>query len=205
MKTLRKEDRIKVLSALEFDFTYTDLLNMPDADFNALVLKLENERDAKIAAEKKAEEERIAKEKAEAAERERIRKENEQLKAEAEAREKSMAEERRKAEVEQAKLREQTKKEAEAREKAEEELRLKKEREQKEAARIEAENKARELAKEKAALAPDKEKLIEFADNIFFNTAIPKVQSDEAKAIIEQVKHSLQEIVDYVKTQSQKL
>ena len=54
----------------------------------------------RIEGEQKAEQERIAQEKAEAEERERIRKENERLKKEAEERERKMIEERAKAERE---------------------------------------------------------------------------------------------------------
>jgi len=205
MKAERKEKRVKILTPLDFDFTYTDLLNMPDADFDTLVLRLENERDTKIAAEKKAEEDRIAKEKAEAEEKERMRKENERLTLEAEAREKAMAEERKKADREQAALKEQARKEAEAREKAENELRLKQEAEKKEAERISAEKKAVEIAKKKAENAPDKQKLIEFADNILWNTAIPIVKSDEAKQITEKAKQMFQDIVDFVKEETEKL
>lgn len=61
--------------------------------------KAEEERLAKIEADKKAEEERIEKQKAEAIERERIRIENEKLKREAEERERQLIKERFEAEA----------------------------------------------------------------------------------------------------------
>lgn len=104
-------------------------------------------------AERKAEEDRIAREKAEAEERERFRKENEKLRAEAEKREKEMAAER-----------EKVRKEAEAWEKkqAAEKKRveaykkkvaaqLEKERQEKEAAVLKARQEQEARAKEEAA------------------------------------------------------
>ena len=119
--------------------------------------------DAKVEAERKAEEERIAKEKAEAEERERQRQENIRLKAEAEAREKEIAEERRKqAEKEEAerKERERIQAEADAKLKAERDAREKAEAEIK--ARRAAEEKARKQAEadaKKAAKAPVKTRM----------------------------------------------
>lgn len=141
--------------------------------------------EAKKAAELKAEQDRIAKEKAESEERERIRIENEKLKAEAEAREKAIAEERAKVEAERKALEEKVeaekkaaeeiarkereaieaklKAETEAREKVEREAKLKaeveakakREAEEKELAELKAKQESERLAK----LAPDKDKL----------------------------------------------
>ncbi|MBU2249183.1 MAG: hypothetical protein KKD77_20720, partial [Gammaproteobacteria bacterium] len=68
----------------------------------------------RIEAERKAEEEQIAREKAEAEERERIRQENERLKLEAEERERQAAADRARAEAERKALEEQARKEREA-------------------------------------------------------------------------------------------
>lgn len=156
-KAERKEKRVRILASLQFDFTYTDLLNMPDEQFDMLVLRLENERDARIAAEKKAEEERIAREKAEAEERERVRLDNIRLKAEAEELERKMAEERAKAEAERKVLEEKVRKEREEAEAKRREIeeKTRKEREElerkilaeQEIARKEAEKAASEKAK----------------------------------------------------------
>lgn len=160
-KEERKAKRVQVLTALNFDFTYTDLLNMPDEQYDALVLKLENERDARIEAERKAEEERIAKEKAEAEERERIRIENERLKKEAEERERIAAEERRKYEQEIARREEERRKaeekERKEREAIEEKARLERLSAEAERKRIEAEANAKleEERKERERIAAE--------------------------------------------------
>ena len=94
-------------------------------------------------AEKKAEEDRIAKEKAEKAEQERIKKENEQLKKEAEERDRreSIESERREKEEIERLTKERTERELR-------EAELKKEREERE--RVEAELKAKSEAEQKA-------------------------------------------------------
>lgn len=160
-KTLRKEERVKILIALDFDFTYIDLLNMDDASFDSLVIRIENEISARKEAERKAEEERIEKEKAEAEERERIRLENERLKAEADERERiadierrKAAEELAKAEAERKSIEEKARKEREESErilKAEQEkARTEAEKAAAEKAKLEAEIKAKAEAEEKA-------------------------------------------------------
>lgn len=119
----------------------------------------------RIEAERKAEEERIAREKAEAEERERIRQENERLKkeaeevakkarAEAEARAKEEAERRAKEEAERKEREEKERKEREAYESAlraerEERERIQREEQAKREA-LEAELKAKEEAERKA-------------------------------------------------------
>jgi len=151
-KAARREERVNILTSLEYDFTYTDLLNMPDSSFDELVLKIKNEQDAKIEAARIAEEQRIAKEKAEREEQERIRLENERLKKEAEEREKVLAEERRKAEKERMEL--------EAKAKAErEEAERKAELARKEAA--EKERKQREEAERLLAIEREKQAKLE--------------------------------------------
>ncbi len=102
-KEERKIKRAEILTVLEFDYSFTDLLNMDDESFDKLVLKLENEKSARLEAERKAKEEAEAKAKAEALENERIRIENEKLKKEAEEKEKQIQIEKAKALVEQQK------------------------------------------------------------------------------------------------------
>ena len=207
-KALRKEERVKILTALDFDFSYTDLLNMDDASFDGLVLKLENEISARKEAERKAEEERIEKERAEAEERERIRIENERLKAEAEERErvaeierKKAAEELAKAEAERKAVEEQARKEREEAER----LRIESERmasakleaERKERERVEAELKSKQDAEKKeetdriasekkAAAAPDKQKLLALA-NAFNQIHMPELATSEAVEILNNI------------------
>ena len=234
MKTERKEKRIKILTDLQFDFTFFDILNMPNIQFDELVLKIENERDAKIAAEKKAEEERLAKIEAERIENERIRIENEKLKKEADVKEKQAKIEREKIEKEreierkkqaeilakqeaeakakarieaekQAKIQAELKAKAEAekikREKVEKELIEKKEAElkaQKEKERIELEH--IELEK-KAANAPEKEKLIKFAE-LIEKLQRPKIKTDEANKIMNDVNLLLSKVSNFIREKS---
>lgn len=72
---------------------------LSDSEFEELFQNLKFGYEARIEAGKKAEQERIEKEKADAAERERIRLENEQLKKEVDEKEKALALERKKAEL----------------------------------------------------------------------------------------------------------
>jgi hypothetical protein len=141
--------------------------------------------------ERKEEEDRIAREKAEAEERERIRLENERLKKEAEEREKRIQIEREKAEAELRRQEEEANRKLAAehaeREKAEAELRAKKE----EAERIAKEEAAKE---EEANRATDDVKLVVLARNIDA-LRIPKVTSKNAQSIISRVRSLLQDAV----------
>ena len=96
-KEERKAKRIEILNSLQYDFTFVDILTMPDEQFDLLVIQLENERDAKIAADKEAERIRLEKIEAERIENERIRLENEKLQAEIKERERLAEIERQKA------------------------------------------------------------------------------------------------------------
>ena len=170
--------------------------------YDAYLQGLKVAYDAKIEAERKAEEERLAAIEAEKAERERIRVENERLKAEAEQKEKELAEERAKAEAERKAFEEAARKEREAAEailKAEQEkARLEsekaanekaaleaelKEKADKEAAELKAKQEAEKQAKleaEKAEKAPRKEKLTKWVESF----QIPTFENDEVAANI---------------------
>ena len=170
--------------------------------YDAYLQGLKVAYDAKIEAERKAEEERLAAIEAEKAERERIRIENERLKAGAEQKEKELSEERAKAEAERKALEEEARKEREAAEailKAEQEkARLEsekaanekaaleaelKEKADKEAAELKAKQEAEKQAKleaEKAAKAPRKEKLTKWVESF----QIPTFENDEVAANI---------------------
>jgi len=193
-KEERKLKRIEILTALAYDFTFVDILNMPDEQFDKLVLQLENERDLKIQAAIQIEKERLEKLEAERIEKERIRLENEKLQAEIKEKERLAEIERQKqaeisakqkeesarlAKIEaekQAKLQAELKAQKEAKEKLEREIQAKKFAEIKAAkeAELKAENerKAKELAEKKAALAPDKEKLSNLIDGLSIPTRI---------------------------------
>lgn len=86
-----QHDRAEKLSIYLEDAYERSLSSMDEDVWIAYFESKKKEHEDRIAAENKAEEERIAREKAEAEERERIRKENEQLKKEAEKKEKEEA------------------------------------------------------------------------------------------------------------------
>ena len=185
---LERERINKLLPYNEFCYIENmDLRTMSDDDYNKEFEKAKKMFDLDKAEKERVEKERLAKEKAEAAERERIRKENERLKKEAEERERKAkieAEKRAKAEAERKEKEEAERKkreEAEAKKRAEYEAKLKKEREEKarieaelkkkkeaeeaEKRRIESEQKAAKEAKRKAALAPQKTKITNWVNS----------------------------------------
>jgi hypothetical protein len=130
------------ISRLELLKQYTDieplaLGHMEQAVFDNLLAGFKLAYETQKAAERKAEEDRIAKEKAEAEAREQQRLDNIRLQKEAEDREKQIAAERKKAEAEKQKL-------------------LKKQEEEREIARKEQEKKDQELATERAKAATEK-------------------------------------------------
>ena len=197
------QERATQLAPYVLDLSAYDLKSMSQEGFDGLLKASKAMFEAEQEAIRKAEAEELAKKEAERVENERIRLENEKLKAEAEAREKEKAkqDEESKAilEAHEKVLRE----EREAREKAEAELKAKEEADHKEKARLEKEakdkaeaeekaeqeRKIKELEEEKARLlAPDKEKLQLFADDldVFVLNKMPTVNTDEAKAKLSQ-------------------
>lgn len=168
-----QSDRVEILSLYVEDAHERDLSKFAQDEFEALLSMKKKQYEDRIEAEKKAEEERIAKEKAEAEERERIRKENEQLRKEAEERErlakieqekraKEEAERKSKEEAERKAREEKERKEREAYEaklKAEREKRDRIEREEREKReKLEAELKARKKEEEERLAKIEKKK-----------------------------------------------
>ena len=207
-KELKTQQRMLQVSRIAPEMPRSEFENMNDDSFVLFYAGIEKQYNDRIEAERRAEEERIVREKAEAEERERMRVENERLKAEAEAKEKQLAKERaealeerkaveKKAAEEKAKqdaiLRqveeERERLEAELKAKAEAEERLRKEAE----AKATAELKARQDAERKAKAAPDKAKLNSFAD-LLNELSLPEVQSEEAKKIVEEVQTVLAKV-----------
>lgn len=193
-ESIRKE-REEKLSPYTEDVVIYPLGLMKEEEFQALYMSLRTAHEQKIEAERKAEEERIAKEKAEAEERERIRKENELLKKQAEEKERLavierkkqaeiLAEQKRKSEIEKAKLEEKARKEREERERLEKQIKAKKEAE--DLAQKQAQEKAIKEEKERAEAlktalkAPDKEKLNKWIDDIYIGFT-PAVGGDAHK------------------------
>ena len=130
--------------------------DMDDVVWNNFLSGTKGNHEAVIAAEKKAEGERIAAERKEAEEREKMRIENEQLKEEAaEAAEVKEAEDRE-AEVERQAQEAKIREEREARAKLEREIA---DREAEAERQIQEEITRKDTAAKKAQLAPDKEKL----------------------------------------------
>jgi colicin import membrane protein len=97
------EERTAKLAAVDADPSAYNLVAMDDATFDGVLAMAEKIKADRIEAERKAEAERIAKEKAETEERQRMQAENARLKAEAEAREKAIAAERAEREKAEAK------------------------------------------------------------------------------------------------------
>ena len=220
---LKIQQRLIAVSKFDSEIQRSDVESMSDAAFDVFLAGIEKSYNDRIEAERKAEEERIAKEKAEAEERERIRIENERLKAEAEAKEKQLAEERAKAEAERKAIeekarmdreeaekklaaereaarieaekaaKEKARLEAEIKAKAEAEEKARKDAEQK----AEAERKAKEAADKKAANAPDKIKLAEFAKKIK-ELGRPTVKSVESVKILSDVDVLLEKVVSFI-------
>ena len=209
---LRKQEldreRVAALEPYEVDTGFMDLGQMPDEVWNKYFNGVVSAHNERIEAERKAEEERIAKEKAEAEERARIKAENEKLKAEREAREKEIEEERKKARIEQEKkdkaaAKAQAEKDAkikaerEAREKAEAELKAKQEAEAKYLEQQAAANKA-------ARLAPDKDKLNAFAEMID-SIELPEVTNEEAQKVVSDAKLLFNKVSAFVREKANRM
>jgi hypothetical protein len=167
--------------------------------------------------------ERVAREAAEAAEklrleelaREEQRLENLRLKAEAEARQKELDEARKiaaqkEAEAQKEKLKAEAKAKAEsdARQRAENEARELREAEIKRQAEIEAKAKADELAAKesarKAAAAPDKQKLIDFAQ-VIRSLELPTVKSEDGKKTLLEISDKVESFAKWIETQANKI
>lgn len=229
-KELKVQQRMVKVSKVAPEMSRNEFENMSDETFDLFFTGIEKAYNDKIEAEKKAEEERIAKEKAEAEERERIRIENERLKAEAEAKEKQLAIERAKAEAERKAIELKAQKEREeaerklnaereaariaaekaAAEKAKLEAEIEAKRQADEKARkeaeakAEAEQRAKAAAEKKAAKAPDKEKLIQFAWQLE-TLVLPDVKSDDAVKILADAKTLLAKTSAFIREKSNSL
>jgi hypothetical protein len=174
-----RQERFDKLAEVEVDGTFFDLVNMPEEAFNILFETSKTNYNNKIEAEKKAEQERLAREKAEIEEREKIKAENERLKKEAEARELEIKKEKERIEKENAE-------------------RLAKEEAEKKA-KLEAEEKQRQ-----ASLMPDKNKLLVFASSID-TMQMPELSTTESNQLLSEVKIKLTAISNFIRENCQKL
>jgi DNA repair exonuclease SbcCD ATPase subunit len=175
------EERISRLTPYVDDITLYAVKDMSDVAFENLFAGCKKNFEDRKAAEAKVEADRIAKEKADAEENERIRKENEKLKKEAEEKAEKQAEADRIAEEKLAAAK-KAKEDAEEKLRKEKEAQLEKERKIKEAE--DAKKAAEEERRRKALLAPDKEKLLEWANQIETKLTAPAVESHEAAEIV---------------------
>lgn len=194
----RVATRTAKLVELGADATIYSLGDMSEDAFKSLVTGIIDANEAKAAREKaeaeaaaKLEAERIAHEKELEAENEKLRKEKEEA-------DKKAADEKAKADA--ALAAEKAKSDALAKAAADKAAQEAAER----AAAAKAEQDAiaaREAAAKAAALAPDKDKLIQFADGLMIvvNTRLPQVESDEAKEIVASIEKALTTFSNTVK------
>lgn len=216
-KELKTQQRMLQVSKVAPEMPRAEFENMSDESFAIFYAGIEKQYNDRIEAEKKAEEERIAKEKAEAEAMEQQILENERLKAEAEAKEKQFAEERAKAEAERKELEEKARKEKaaaeaklkaerEAKEKLEAELKAKAEAEQKAKREAEAkeaaELKAKQDAEKKAKAAPDKAKLNDFA-KMLDELVLPELKkAKKQNKVLSDAKTLLAKVSNFIREKS---
>lgn len=180
-----KAERIEKLMQFTDDISTYNFEAMDDDKFETLIATLKAQKDAEIAANKQAEADRLAAIEAEKKRQAEVEAENAKLRAEAEAREKEAAAERAKLQAEaDAKL-------AIERAAADEERRKREaiEAEQRAKAEEEARKKAdAEEAERQALLAPDKEKIVSFANALnALRSQAPTVKTNEAQELLSQV------------------
>lgn len=196
-KELRTQKRINEVSKYA-EINRIEFEGMSDESFDNFLKGLKSTHEAKIEAERKAEEERVKKDKADAEAREKKRLENEKLKAEAEKREKEieyerkenerkLAEERVKARAEVEKIEAENKYklqlEQKEKEKLREELQVKKD------SAIKAENERKQaelktkLEEERIAKLPIKKQLSIWVDS--FSIAEINIENEKKTLIKE--------------------
>lgn len=218
-KELKIQQRMLQVAKFAPSIHRSEFEGMGDESFVLFLAGIEKQYNDRIEAERKAEEERIAKDRAEAEAREKQRIENERLKAEAAAKEKQLAEERAKAEAERKSLEEKARKEKaaaeaklkaerEAKEKLEAELKAKAEAEQRAKREAEvkaaAELKAKQDAEKKAKAAPDKAKLNDFA-KMLDDLILPELKSEEANKVLADAKTLLNKVSNFIREKSNTL
>lgn len=135
-KEALKQQRSEIIKPYFEFFPNIDLANATEEDFQKALNGAKLQFDAKVEADKKAEQERIEQQKKEAAEREAIRLENERLKKEAQAKEAQLEAERKAAAEVQRVIEEKAKQEREHAAKIQAELEAKAQKERAEQERI---------------------------------------------------------------------
>jgi len=150
-KELKTQQRILKVAKFSSEITRDEFEFMGDESFNIFLAGIEKQYSDKIEAEKKVEEARIAKEKAEREERKRIAEENEKLKKEAIEREKLAKIEAEKRAEEEEQRKEQEAKLLAEHKQAEEDRRIQAEKARKLASELKAKEEAENKAKEEEA------------------------------------------------------
>lgn len=218
--------RVELLSPYVEDANIFPLGSMSQDQFDTMLSGYKLAIEQKKEAEQKAEAERLAKEAADKLEQERIRQENEKLKAEAEEKEKLLAAERAenarvakieadkqaamlkaeqdKAAMERAENEAKLKAAAIEAEKLQAELKRKQDAERAENARVEAEKKFKEAADKKAAKAPDKEKLSVFVSTIQF-PVLPELKTEDGNKVLAELRSKFTSYINWALQQIEQL
>lgn len=199
-----KADRTEKLMQYTSDISLYNLDDMNDEQFESLLATLKAQHEARLAAEKKAEEDRLAAIEAEKKRQAEIEAENAKLKKEAEEKEKALEKERKAEAEKQAKI------QAEANAKLEEERKKREAIEAEQRAKLEEENRKKAEAEEqerKALLAPDKEKLVSFAGAIEMirSDKLPAMKTAKAQTIVTEIDKKLSEVHEFIISQSNEL
>jgi hypothetical protein len=203
---------------------YTDIeplavANMEQTVFESLLQGFKVAYESRIAAEKKAEEDRLAAIESDRIRQEEMKKENEKLKTEAEEKKRLLEIERKKqanalayqkakADKERAELLAKAEMERKEKERLEKEIEAKRLADEKAKRdtelKLQAEQKAKAAAEKKAKLAPDKTKLLIFMQSIN-DLPRPEVKSIEAASIASNANTMLVKVANYIKENSEKL
>lgn len=191
------KERTDALVAIGGDPIAYNLGEMDAETWEATLATAKTRREERIEAERRAEAERIKKEQADAQERERIRKENEALRAEADKREAAAKKEREAAAKEQRALQAKLDAEKQKRQAAE---RAEKQRAADEAARI----KATKAAAQKAARAPDKERILTLANQVE-SMQMPDMNTEKGKETADNIRAKAVQFAAWIRDQAAKL
>ncbi len=194
-------ERVEKLSKYVTDVTLYNIKDMADEVFANLLAGCQASWEKAREDEANAEKDRLAKIESDKIEQEKIRIENQKLKEEADKREAEIAKERAKQADALKKLNDEKEK-VEAKLRAEKEAQVQKDADDR--AKIEADNKAKEEIERQKLLAPDKEKLLEFAVKLSLVTA-PAVKSKDADTILGKAMSKVLEAVAILQEESKKL
>lgn len=178
-KSARYAVRVEKLAPYVDDVTVYSLTDLDDDAFDRLLAQAIETKQAKDKAEADAELERQSAAKAAAEEQERMRAENARLKKEAEAREAELAAERRKLEAKESEERKAAQTKAEAEERA-------------------------AMEQRQALLAPDRDKLLKFAE-VIEALELPAVADKQAGKVLAETRDFLDRITKNLRKKASEL